>query len=77
LAAIFWRSRESASVVFRQRPESNMEAWNLGLITAHRQGLTPAENKVRMGARRYDIGNRFGLFRCGDGTSGRQVVEPV
>jgi hypothetical protein len=64
-------------VVFRQRPESSMEAWNLGLITAHRQDLTPAENKLPIGALRCDIGNRFGLLRCGDGTSGRQVVEPI
>jgi hypothetical protein len=32
----------------RQRPEDDIEAWNLGLITAYRPGLTAAQNRGRM-----------------------------
>jgi hypothetical protein len=56
----------------RQRPEDDIEAWNLGLITAHRPELTAAENRLRMGELRADIGNGFGLFQL----RGRYVPEP-
>jgi hypothetical protein len=56
----------------RQRPEGDIEAWNVGLITAHRPELTAAQNRGRMGELRADIGNRFGLYQV----RGRYVPEP-
>jgi hypothetical protein len=52
----------------RQRPEGDIEAWNVGLITAHRPGLTAAQNRGRMGELRADIG----LYQV----RGRYVPEP-
>jgi hypothetical protein len=47
----------------RERPDGDIEAWNLGLITAHRPEFTAAENRRRMGELRADIGGRFGLLQ--------------
>jgi hypothetical protein len=46
-----------------QPAEGNVNAWNVGLITAHRLEFTPAENRSRMGELRADIGDRFGLLQ--------------
>ena len=54
------KAEETIQGVPRQRPDSHIEGWNLGLISAHRPELTPAENGRRMGELRADIGNRFG-----------------
>jgi len=50
-------------VVPRQRPDNDIEGWNLGLMSAQRPELTPAENRLRMGELRADISNRFGRFQ--------------
>ncbi len=54
------KAEETIQGVPRQRPDSHIEGWNLGLISAYRPELTPAENGRRMGELRADIGNRFG-----------------
>jgi hypothetical protein len=51
---------EAAGTVPAQPTE--VDAWNMGLITAHRPEFTAAENRLRMAELRADIGNRFGLF---------------
>lgn len=51
-----------ASEIARAVPSNSVEGWNLGLITAHRPELTAAENSLRTGELRADIGNRFGRF---------------
>jgi hypothetical protein len=61
----------------RQRPEGDIEALNLGLITAHRPGLTAAQNRGRMGELRADIGNRFGLLEVRGRYVPKAGAEPV
>jgi hypothetical protein len=47
----------------RQRLESDIEAWNVGLITAHRPELSPAENTHRNSALQAEIRKGgFGLL---------------
>jgi hypothetical protein len=45
-----------------ERPRSDIEAWNIGLITAYRRELTPAENEARDAELRTDIRRCFGLL---------------
>jgi hypothetical protein len=64
------RHREGSALV-------NVDAWNVGLITAHRPEVTPEENSLRMGELRTDIGGRFGVLEV----RGRYVpqggAEPI
>jgi hypothetical protein len=61
----------------RQRAEGDIEAWNVGLISAHRPGLTAAENRRRMDELRADVGNRFGLLHAeGRGRTDRRTCFP-
>ena len=47
----------------RKRPESDIEAWNAGLITADRPELSPAENRIRMAGLQGEIRKGgFGLL---------------
>jgi hypothetical protein len=43
-------------------PRSDIEAWNIGLITAYRRELTPAENEARDAELRTEIRRCFGLL---------------
>jgi hypothetical protein len=63
IAATAAQALETAGPVPAQPAEGNVDAWNLGLITAHRPEFTPAENRRRMGELRADIGDRFGLLQ--------------
>ena len=46
-----------------ERPQSDVEAWNVGLITAYRRELTPAENQALDADLRTEIRHhRFGLL---------------
>ena len=45
-----------------ERPRTDIEAWNVGLISARRPELTPAENLIRDGELRADIRQCFGLY---------------
>jgi hypothetical protein len=57
----------------RQRPEGDIEAWDVGLmVNQRRPGLTAAQNRGRMGELRTDVGNRFGLYQV----RGRYVPTP-
>jgi hypothetical protein len=62
IAVLVPRQREIAGAA-PQLTEGDVNAWNLGLITAHRPEFTPAENGLRMGELRADIGGRFGLLQ--------------
>jgi hypothetical protein len=44
------------------RARSDIESWNVGLITACRHELTPAENEARDAELRTEIRHRFGLL---------------
>jgi hypothetical protein len=44
------------------RPRTDIEAWNVGLISARRPELTPAENLIRDAELRAKIRQYFGLF---------------
>ena len=57
------KAAEIIRVVPRQRPDNDIEGWNLGLMSAQRPELTPAENRLRMGELRADISNPFGRFQ--------------
>jgi hypothetical protein len=59
----------------RQRLESDIEAWNVGLITAHRPELTPAENGIRNSSLQGEIRKGgFGLLIGADNTSPRPAL---
>jgi hypothetical protein len=45
-----------------ERPRSDIEAWNVGLITAYRRELRPAENQARDAELRTEIRRCFGLL---------------
>jgi hypothetical protein len=45
-----------------ERSRSDIESWNVGLITAYRRELTPAENAVRDAQLRTEIRRCFGLL---------------
>jgi hypothetical protein len=45
-----------------ERPRTDIEAWNVGLISARRPELTPAENLIRDGELRAEICQCFGLL---------------
>jgi hypothetical protein len=45
-----------------ERPRTDIEAWNVGLISARRPELTPAENLTRDGELRTEIRQCFGLL---------------
>jgi hypothetical protein len=45
-----------------ERPQSDIEAWNVGLITAYRRELTPVENEARDAELRTEIRRCFGLL---------------
>jgi hypothetical protein len=61
-AASATQAAEAAGTVHPQPTEGNVDAWNVGLITAHRPEVTPDENSLRMGGLRTDIGGRFGVL---------------
>jgi hypothetical protein len=54
-----------------ERSRSDFEAWNVGLISARRPELTPAENLLRDGELRAEIRQCFGLLRL----RGRYVAD--
>jgi hypothetical protein len=56
---------------------TEVDAWNMGLITAHRPELTPAENRLRTGELRAVIGDRFGLLQVLGRYVPKAGVEPV
>jgi hypothetical protein len=60
-----------------QPTEDNVNAWNVGLITAHRPELTPAENWSRMAELRADIGSRFGLLEVRGRNMPKAGAEPI
>jgi hypothetical protein len=66
---------EVAGTVPAQPTELN--AWNWGLITAHRPEFTPAENRSRMAELRADIGDRFGLFQMLGRYVAKAGPEPI
>jgi len=45
-----------------ERSRSDIESWNVGLITAYRRELTPAENEARDAELRTEIRRCFGLL---------------
>jgi hypothetical protein len=61
----------------RQRPEGDIEAWNVGLISAHRPELTASQNRGRMSELRADIGNRFGLYQLRGRYVPKAGAEPI
>jgi hypothetical protein len=54
-----------------ERPRTDIEAWNVGLISARRPELTPAENLIRDGELRAEIRQCFRLFHL----RGRYVAD--
>ncbi len=48
IGARITEAAEIIRVVPRQGPDSNVEGWNLGLISGHRPELTAADNRLRM-----------------------------
>ena len=59
---------ENSSAEPRQNLVADFEGCNLGLITAHRSELSPAENKLRMANSGPISAIVSGFFRCGDDT---------
>ena len=45
-----------------ERPRTDIESWNIGLITAYRRELTPPENQARDAELRSEIRRCFGLL---------------
>jgi hypothetical protein len=45
-----------------ERPRSDIESWNIGIITAHRHELTADENAARDAELRAELQPRFGLL---------------
>jgi hypothetical protein len=45
-----------------KRPQSDIQSWNVGLITAYRRELAPAENEARDAELRNEIRRCFGLL---------------
>jgi hypothetical protein len=77
IAAPAAQALEVAGPVPAQPAEGNVDAWNLGLITAYRPELTPAENRRRMGELRADVGNRFGLLQVRGRYVPKAGAEPI
>jgi hypothetical protein len=63
IAAPAAQALEAAGTVHAQPTDGNPNAWNVGLITAHRPELTAADNRGRMAELRAEIGGRFGLLQ--------------
>jgi hypothetical protein len=67
IAAPAAQGLEAAGTVRDQPAEGNVNAWNLGLITAHGPEFTPAENRLRMGDLRADVDGSFEVLEVREG----------
>jgi hypothetical protein len=63
--------REVVGIGPPERPRTDIDAWNVGLISARRPELTPAQNLIRDGELRAEIRQCFGLLHL----RGRYVAD--
>jgi hypothetical protein len=68
---------EAAGTVPAQPTEGDVNAWYVGLITAHRPEVTPDENSLRMGELRTEIGGWFGVLEVRGRYVPRAGAEPI